>query len=960
MLTVQDFSKFFKEVHGVEPFPWQTRLLEKVVQDGVWPATLDLPTGSGKTAAVDIAVFHLALQADCGVERRAPVRIAFVVDRRLVVDDAYARARKLESALLNPKVDSVTERVASSLNKLSLDGPPLIARRLRGGIPREDDWARTPSQPTVLCSTVDQVGSRLLFRGYGVSDSMKPVHAGLIGADCLILLDEAHLAEPFRQTLDWAQLYRSEKWHQSSYSAPFGVAFLTATPGVTAANSFGLEQDDKAHPILRNRLEASKPARLIKEESDEARKNTFVSEVRQALNGNAKAICVVVNRVARARALFEKLRAELSEEQVGLMLLIGPARPAQRDHVAKLLDPIRTGADTARAALVKPLVIVATQTIEAGVDIDLDALFTEAAPFDALRQRFGRLNRNGRDIMPLAAIVAINEEVGARSSDPVYGEAVSQTWKAIESNATIIGKGKNKQKIVDFGISHFVVPMTPEVLSPKQDAPVLMPAHLDLLSQTAPVPAADPDVALYLHGPSRQPDAITLIWRADISPELNGQDVPRLLTLVPPRSGEAIELPVWAVRRWLLLDKQISDDLADVSSPAPQTQERNGKGRPVFRWKGLDERSQWISPDKLRAGDTIIVPAFYGGVDEYGWHPEWVGKKDEPVADLADTASIAYRGRRFAVRIAPGLLGNDVAPDALSGVLASVQGENWEAVRDAVSRLALPDEVKTQLQLLTQARRKRGRPAVELHFDLYGMNADEEPRGLVFVVPNGLENGADEEEGRPNATEDDASGSLYGFAHSLAQHSKEVEEKAESFARSAGLSADRVADLKLAGFLHDEGKRDPRFQRWLHHGDPLGADPDDESTVLAKSGRPLPPDARDKAGLPPHWRHEALSVRLARVHLRLADAKDKDLVLWLVGTHHGYGRPLFPHADPMESNPDVGPQSLAFDWNGIDWPTLFQTLKVRYGVWELARMEAILRLADHRASEDAAKRRETT
>lgn len=954
MLTANDFTTFFQEVHDVTPFPWQKRLLEQVAQSGEWPATLDLPTGSGKTATIDIALFHLALQADCGAKRKAPVRIAFVVDRRLVVDDAYARARKLEKALLNPEADSVTEKVAESLRKLSLDGPPLIARRLRGGIPREDDWARTPSQPTVLCSTVDQVGSRLLFRGYGVSDSMKPVHAGLIGSDCLILLDEAHLAEPFRQTLEWAQLYRSDKWRQRTYSAPFGVALLTATPGTAATNPFGLEQDDKTHPVLKKRLEARKPARFIKVDSEDARQQTFVNEVRQSL-ANARAIGVVVNRVARARTLFEKLRAELNEEQADLMLLIGPARPTQRDQVAKLLDLIRTGAD--RAALGKPLVIVATQTIEAGVDIDLDALFTEAASLDALRQRFGRLNRNGRDITLSAAIVAVKDEVGARSSDPVYGEAIAQAWKTLDSNATTAGKGLSKQKIVDFGLNNFpVAPMPPEALSPKPDAPVLMPAHLDLLSQTSPVPAADPEVALYLHGPSRQPDAVTVIWRADINPEWKDQDVPRLLTLLPPRSGEAIQLPVWAVRRWLSQDRQAPDDLADVASSTPEMQERNGKGRPVFRWKGLDERSQWVSPDTLRAGDTIIVPAAYGGVDDYGWHPQ----SDKPVVDLADRAATTYLGRHFALRIAPGLLGDGIAPDALSSVLADLQGERWGAVRDAVARLTLPDEVKSQLKLLAQARGKRGRPAVELHFDLYGTNTDDEPRGVVFVAPHGLVNGASEEEGRPNATEDDASGSLYGFAQSLAQHSGEVEVKAETFACAAGLPDDRVADVKLAGFLHDEGKRDPRFQRWLHHGDPLGADPDDESTVLAKSDRPLPPGTRDKAGLPPHWRHEALSVRLARAHARLDDAKDSDLVLWLVGTHHGYGRALFPHGDPKELAPDVGPQSLAFDWNGMDWPTLFQTLKARYGVWELARMETILRLADHRASEDAAKRRDVT
>ncbi len=100
MLTPDDFAAFFDEVHGHKPFPWQERLLRRVAKsDGEWPSVLDLPTGSGKTAAIDIAVFHLALDADRGPERRAPVRIAFVVDRRLVVDDAFARADKLAKAL---------------------------------------------------------------------------------------------------------------------------------------------------------------------------------------------------------------------------------------------------------------------------------------------------------------------------------------------------------------------------------------------------------------------------------------------------------------------------------------------------------------------------------------------------------------------------------------------------------------------------------------------------------------------------------------------------------------------------------------------------------------------------------------------------------------------------------------------------------------------------------------------
>src|SRR5262249_13003314 len=93
------------------------------------------------------------------------------------------------------------------------------------------------------------------------------------------------------------------------------------------------------------------------------------------------------------------------------------------------------------------------------------------------------------------------------------------------------------------------------------------------------------------------------------------------------------------------------------------------------------------------------------------------------------------------------------------------------------------------------------------------------------------------------------------------------------------------------------------------------------------------------------------------------------LVLWLIGTHHGYGRPLFPHADPLdvqgrriELPPDLGgtvvlqsapgPQSIAFAFDGNDSPQMFDILKARYGICGLARLEAFVRLADNRASEE--------
>lgn len=210
-MNIDDFEQFFEELHSsdehrITPFPWQTKLMKRVVKSG-WKKAIDIPTSAGKTATLDIALFHLALEADKPPqERRAPIRTFFVVDRRLVVDEAYERScrirDKLNDALHNGK--GILTEVAQCLAKVSSDekSMPLEVIRLRGGLPNERVFIRNPLQPTIILSTVDQVGSRLLFRGYGVSRIMRPVHAALVGMDSIIILDEAHLSKPFMETLN--------------------------------------------------------------------------------------------------------------------------------------------------------------------------------------------------------------------------------------------------------------------------------------------------------------------------------------------------------------------------------------------------------------------------------------------------------------------------------------------------------------------------------------------------------------------------------------------------------------------------------------------------------------------------------------------------------------------------------------------------------------------------------------
>jgi CRISPR-associated endonuclease/helicase Cas3 len=400
-LEVSEFAAVFEALEGHAPFPWQVRLAERLCAGERWPRLIDLPTGAGKTAVLDIALFHLAIEADKGEARRAALRIALVVDRRIVVDDAYERARRMARRLREAEPGSLLARTAARLRHIAGPGaPPVSAHRLRGGLPLDVDWARSLRQPTLLTSTIDQIGSRLLFRGYGVSDRMKPVHAGLLGSDCLILIDEAHLAEPFRQTLELVARYRVGP--RSTGADPWDHAVLSATPGREEASRFGLTEEElSADPkgsspasLLRRRLLAAKPVRLAEPAKDlvgEATREALEMLQRLRARGLATpALGVIVNRVARARAIFEALAKAAAtgdgEASFDVELLIGPSRPLDRSTVVETLGPIRTGG---ARTLERPLLVVATQCIEVGADLDFDGLVTECAPLDTLRQRFG-------------------------------------------------------------------------------------------------------------------------------------------------------------------------------------------------------------------------------------------------------------------------------------------------------------------------------------------------------------------------------------------------------------------------------------------------------------------------------------------------------------------------------------------------------------------------------------------
>ena len=576
MLT---FEQFFGHVHQRQPFPWQRRLAA-MVADGTWPESIHLPTSAGKTALIDVWLWARSMGWP-----HVPRRLYYLIDRRSLVDAAADYAE----------------------NSARLAGVSAAVVRLRGGIDAtQDEWLLDPSAPAVISTTVDQLGSRLLGRAYGIGRYSAAIHAGLAGNDALIVIDEAHLVEPLRQTLSRVHALRQRARHP--LPLPWHVITMTATP-TTAGSVLGLDASDLAHPLLASRFGARKLASLHAAGTAPA---AVFSERAQALRATgADVVGIVVNRVALAREVHALL-----EPHGEAMLLIGRARPHERDRLgARLME--RCGTQS-RGAGRAPLFVVATQTIEVGLDLDFDALVTELAPVSALRQRFGRLDRLGRVGMTHAAIV---ETTG--SALPYERAALDAALKWLKQGlATVKGAGK----VVDLGVNAVAaMPAAPDESGKR--APCLLPSDLGLLF--------DQDVALdvapYLHGEVRLTD-VSVAWRSSLD-DADMDEWPDLVERALPVSQEVMTLPVRAARAWLAGHTvEVSDLETEPVEPDEPSRRQAPEPQPARAFVLWDGESAWVTtdPHELRPGLMVVLPAASGGYDEFGWS----ASATQPVVDL--------------------------------------------------------------------------------------------------------------------------------------------------------------------------------------------------------------------------------------------------------------------------------------------------------------------------------------
>ncbi|WOQ16525.1 type I-U CRISPR-associated helicase/endonuclease Cas3 [Raineyella sp. W15-4] len=939
-LTLSDFADFFGAVNEerrpnerdqpskrIGPFAWQKRLLEQVAMTGRWPDVISAPTGSGKSAVVEVHVFANALAA-AGAAKRVPRRLAMVVDRRALVDSHVVRAERIRDAL-RAGTDPVLQEVKRCLSLLTSatdatdpDGSPLVVAELRGGMSPDSGWIDDPSACTVIGATPDMWGSRLLLRGYGARPQARPREAGLLAYDAAMVLDESHLN---RQLLRTAQRVAelTERFEQDLGVPTLQVVQTTATPAADDVSHpqsvIGVEQadlDGVDHDELARRLTRPKPVTFVESPSwpsripaPQSHIDTLVQQVLELCRPGGSStqqtgpLGCMVNHVDTA----VRVARQLKERGLEVGCWVGRKRPMDIDKLLKdhselfdsgksnatdvkkpgeLFDPSTTD-DSVPDTPAPPLdVLVATQTVEVGVDLDLRGLVTELASASALAQRCGRVNRRGR--LDEAPVVVVGPQASKPIRDlPPYSAA------DLEEGRAWLARLEPAQ-----GLSPWAVRSMPPPPAAKRRLYFMRPELSDAwrLAATSDQEFEDESLGLWLRD-DLEDDALTagLVLRGPLP--LDDSESMELLLATPPHPDETYPVKLGDLR--IVADRVLAGDSTDRARAF------------LYRQQSREETFTFLrSSSDIRPGDVVVIDKGHA-VTEHGvvvtelpsrretvqtvWGPDrvWVAVRDHPAPD-----GLAFW--------------SDILRD-----LAEVGAESAQA----------------EFDLQTVGTTVQGKITVP--------RSEEDPTEFSWLVVTGDEvNNADESVRQEWTTS--------GDSVPLDKHSEAVRDRAELMTVRIGLSPEWRQVTIDAAACHDLGKDHPGFQRALGQA-PAGP-------LLAKSATRTPQQLRaDKraAGLPRGWRHEHRSVLHALGQLE--GRPHLNLTLRLIGTSHGYGRALTPQrgkelcapGDPAEW------QSRADElYDFGEWASIVGETDRTIGVWACAYLEAVVRAADCQVSRE--------
>lgn len=827
-LTPERAEALLAEALGVpQAFPWQRRLLRRAFR-GHLPRALDLSTGLGKTAAIGIWLLAWATGA------KLPRRLVYVVDRRAVVDQATLEAERLR-AFVSRHPD-----LKKALGLRSDQELPIST--LRGQHVDNREWLEDPSLPAIIVGTVDMIGSRLLFSGYGVSHKMRPFHAGLLGVDALFLLDEAHLVPPFERLLEAvvrgqaAELGPADTWKEM---LPRSWLMSLSATGRDVEDRFGLDADDLKHPVVQQRMAARKALSVHAQVEAKDLAGAMVGELlRRVESAPEEALRLVAFTNRRTDA--EKIATEVGRKlkgKVAIELLVGGRRVHERQKVAEWLKT--RGYTGAVDAVEGPSILIATSAGEVGVDFDAHHAVMDVVAWERMVQRLGRINRRGAHqsevvVIPTEADKKMPEVAERLERVQALLSELPALEDAVDASPKSLGDLKSR-----LGAERIQLASSPAPLHPP-----LTRAHVDAWAMTSiPEHTGRTNVGPWLRGWEKEEEPQVLAFFRDALPlegrRLNEGLLEQYLEEAGPHAAERLEVSARELKDWLL--KRTEKLLKGTEWKADLRHD------PIVVIQGR-RGARSLSPDQLMSQDrkrleesmadaTVIIKAGFGGLER-------------------------------------GLL----------EVGAPAPDENSESLDLTQLPPSSPDS----------------RPIVPFRIRELAASDPSQVEGFqpekTFVIGHDEEGAANrwlQLERRVNELPvTEAGRSVARRAQSLTEHGAWAAKAAADLAIGLELGEPISQALEVATRLHDEGKAAERWQRAF--GVKL------EDRPLAKSTRGV--SQKVLGG----YRHEFGSLpRMARdeAYLALSPAQ-QELALHLVAAHHGRARPTIP-IDGGEEPPEI-------------------------------------------------------